>query len=160
MFQANSSGYLRLKKTCLARPEGRRHLWIRASAAVLFGSIQTGAIAEWSLLDQNPWFQTYVDRIVRVGEIAGIWVLTNYDLERFPQGIQGIKSVKVYLEFNCKTKKMRTVTFNRYSAPMAGNGTGLPITSETQPTMWSPVEPDMSEAGLLAHVCANSKLRS
>lgn len=83
--------------------------------AIFVGGAWAG---EWTLVKDNAKSgeKTYLDKsnIARIGPLAQIWSLTNYQR---PSGVGGRKhmSEKALVEFDCETREFRKLAFNWYS---------------------------------------------
>jgi hypothetical protein len=106
---------------------------------VLVMLIASPAWAEWTLIDNNEEFLTYVDiaTIRRNGNFVKMWDLKDFKTVRTLSG-QSNLSNKGQFEYDCKEEKQRKIAHTWFSGQM---GSGTVNYTDSTTNEWSPISP-------------------
>ena len=112
-----------------------------AAALALMSTVSFGAMAEWTEIDQNPKFTSYVDlnTIRRSNNNAKIWVLRNYKSLTTSASGSTYFSSRARNEYDCRDERVRRIDLSAHSERMA---TGSTVFSYSDGDEWSSVVPD------------------
>ena len=126
---------------------------MRKAVLMLLLAVGGKAIAgEWAAVNHNKYATGYANpaTIVRDGDIAKMWTLVDCkEITHFFGGYP-FMSIKSHEEFNCKEKKLRTLSYSLYPGKM---GEGKDIFSDSNPSKWAPVLPGSQLADFLKIAC-------
>ena len=97
------------------------------------------ASAEWTQIDDNDEFITYVDRatIRRNGNFVKMWSLKDFKTVQTVSGISYLSSMD-QSEFDCKEEKTRILPFTWFDGKM---GHGKVVYSDNDSSRWIPIQP-------------------
>lgn len=101
--------------------------------ALIICSVQMSAFSDWVLLTESESTQVFVDYrdVLRSSEHGKIEYMLNF---KTPQRIkEPVFSAITEVEFDCGQRRMRNLSMQNYSAPMA---TGQVIFTSRKPTSW------------------------
>jgi len=107
------------------------------------------AWAEWVLIDESEYANTYVDpaTIKKDGYVRRAWVLHS----RKSPDKDGDLSYKGLEEFDCKQEKGRVLQVDYFSGKM---GTGRRTGSSNRPEDWGYFAPDSAGGTMLKFLCS------
>ena len=115
-------------------------------------SISNIAAAEWTPIANADSIESYIDQATlrRNGNSIKIWVLNNYNEKQLYEGKTFLSGTSQF-EFNCKSEKFRTLSFQLYAGPMQ---TGKTIfDSGRNVDSWDPIVPGTTGAIIAANIC-------
>ena len=125
---------------------------------MLLGS---GAVfAEWTQIGESIDYTGYVDlaTIQRTGSVAKMWDLMDYKTPRRGLGLSFL-SQQGQSEYDCKSKKMRVMSFAWFSGNL-GNGQILHNSTANLSTQkWNLVLPLSTSEALWNIACGNVKIK-
>ena len=108
---------------------------------VLVMLIASPAWAEWTPIDNNDEFTSYVDRatIRRNGNFVKMWNMQDFKTVRKSASNDSYLSSKAQWEYDCKEERKRMLAFYWFSGQM-GSGTVVYSDSDLE-NKWSPISP-------------------
>lgn len=92
--------------------------------------------------------------VIRDHDFARAWLLYNYPKPDSSAGETSIKSLKAFVEFDCKGGRSRMLSKTYYSE---WHGAGQAVLTSEKPTEWSYAPPDTLEEGALKRVCGEEE---
>jgi hypothetical protein len=106
------------------------------------------AFAGWEEMVSRGGISLFVDpqTIKVIGHMRNVMALVAYN-EPLSNGARSIQGA---MEYDCRDKRLRTLTFTHYSGPLAR---GQVVSDSQVPSEWSPVEPETFAADALDFVC-------
>lgn len=113
----------------------------KAAFWILLVVVSSNAQAEeWVAVNRNEYATGYAypATLIKQGNLARMWSLV--DCKTISNFIGGppFMSIKSHEEFDCQTKKLRTLAYSLHSEKMGG---GEVVLSDTTPGQWEPVLP-------------------
>ena len=133
-------------------------LWRFLLLQMLLGS---GAVfAEWTQIGESIDYTGYVDlsTIQRTGSFSKMWDLMDYKTPRRGLGLSFL-SQQGQSEYDCKSKKMRVISFAWFSGNL-GNGRILHNSTANLSTQkWNLVLPLSTSEALWNIACGNVKIK-
>jgi len=141
----------------------RSHLWVKIhhffmkiffklSAILTLFLASSIASAEWTLVANADSIESYIDQATlrRNGNSTKIWVLNNYTEKQVYEGKAFLSGTSQF-EFNCKTEKFRTLSFQLYAGPMQSGKTIFD--SGRNVDSWDPIVPGTAGAIIAEIIC-------
>lgn len=121
---------------------------MRVLLTILTLVLAPSCFAEWEKMVSNGGIVIYIDpqTIKITGGKRSVLALVAYS-DVLPNGA---RSVRGSMEFDCRERRLRTLTFSQYSEPLAQ---GRLLSDSAVPTEWSAVMPDTFAADGLDYVC-------
>ena len=110
--------------------------------AILFASLSSSALAEWTQVGDSASAVFYIDRdtATKTRNVVKMRTLTDLKAEERRNNGPSFLSVLRLSEFNCKNKMTHLISMTIYSGNMA---TGEKIHTDTEPDIhWKPVGQD------------------
>lgn len=121
---------------------------MRIVLAMLMVFAATPAIAAWEIMVSSGGVVIYIDpQTIKInGNNRSVLALVAYS-DVLPNGA---RSVRGRMEYDCKERRFRTLSFNQYAEPLAQ---GSLVSGNEVPSDWSSVTPETFAADALNHVC-------
>ena len=121
---------------------------MRRIVALLGFIIAAPAFAGWEEMVSRGGISLFVDpqTIKVIGHMRNVMALVAYN-EPLSNGARSIQGA---MEYDCRDKRLRTLTFTHYSGPLAR---GQVVSDSQVPSEWSPVETETFAADALDFVC-------
>lgn len=103
--------------------------------ALAFTFLSGGVFAEWQKAGESGNLTIYVDTTTArmVGSSVKLWTLSD-----FKKPIDGARSIKNQVEFDCSSERMRSLFSSGFKKQM---GNGDVTYTETTPLEWLPIVP-------------------
>lgn len=121
---------------------------MRGIVGVIAFIISAPVFAGWEEMVSRGGISLFVDpETIKVsGETRNVLALVAYNepLENGARSIQGA------MEYDCRGKRLRTLTFTHYAEPLAR---GRVVSDSQTPSEWSPVAPGTFASDALDFVC-------
>ncbi len=121
---------------------------MRRIVAVLALIMAAPAFAGWEEMVSHGGISLFLDpQTIKVsGDTRNVLALVAYNepLENGARSIQGA------MEYDCRGKRLRTLTFTHYAEPLAR---GRVVSDSQSPSEWNPVAPGTFAADALDFVC-------
>ncbi len=121
---------------------------MRIVLAMLMVFAATPALAAWEKMVSSGGVDIYIDpQTIKIsGSNRSVLALVAYS-DVLPNGA---RSVRGSMEYDCKERRFRTLSFNQYTEPLAQ---GNLVSGNEVPSDWSAVTPETFAAEALNHVC-------
>lgn len=119
---------------------------------ILLTVASTSAMAEWTKINSDDEFNSYVDKssIRRTGNLVKMWTLTDFKSLVTPEYSKPFLTMITQKEYDCKNESSRSLYITTYDGNM---GFGKVISSERLNANSSPVSPDSIQEREFEIVC-------
>jgi len=121
---------------------------MRRIAGAIALMVAVPAFAGWEEMVSRGGISLFVDpQTIKVsGDTRNVLALVAYN-EPLSNGARSIQGA---MEYDCRDKRLRTLTFTQYAEPLAR---GRVVSDSQSPSEWGPVAPGTFAADALEFVC-------
>ena len=115
--------------------------------------IASPAWADWvEVAVSEDGVKSYIDptTVRKDGNFRKVWLMDNFPTARNIGGVNGARSFRSRMEYDCKQERMRVLSISAHTEP---NARGETLGQEYSPTQWADIPQNSAATAIVNRVC-------